>query len=103
MDPPLNAPLQVISGLGPGDSPLPAAVCRWAVAYCRALKADLCQDSNLRAELEVCLVAWHSGFSYQTCVDKADLCQDSDLRTDLEVQMLSGQRRIGAAYPGAVF
>lgn len=47
---------QVLTGSavrGGADSPLPAAVARWLLAYVRALKAQLTEDSNLRKELQV--------------------------------------------------
>jgi hypothetical protein len=47
--------VQVLSGglRGGLASPLPAAVCRWVIAYVRALKAQLTEDSDLRGELQV--------------------------------------------------
>lgn len=37
---------------GSADSPLPPAMFRWVVAFTRALKAQLTEDSDLRAELQ---------------------------------------------------
>lgn len=46
---------QCISHISDGSgamNPLSAAMCRWVIAYCRALKCEVLEDSDLAAELK---------------------------------------------------